>query len=167
MGQQQLLLLVLGVVLVGLAVAVGIQAFGEQTRRADMDLVVDKAVDLAARLIAWEQTPRALGGGGNDDDLGTTVGLADLGVTTNGTAICSYAQNNGSTRGDNCLITPYGEFHVARGRTSWMQRGGIGYIHAISRYERRTFRVQIIRDNGGLHTNLDDIVNGRDALPMP
>lgn len=157
----------LGTVLVGLAVMGGIQAFNENKRKADLDLVVDKAVDLAARLIAWEQTPRALSGGGNDDDLGSTVDLADLGVSTNGTPICSYAQGGSNTRGDNCLITPYGEFHIARGRTAGMQPGGIGYIHAISRYNRRTFRVQIIRNNGGLHTNLDDIVNGRDALPMP
>ena len=35
MGQQQLLLLVLGIVIVGLAVVVGIQAFGENQKKAN------------------------------------------------------------------------------------------------------------------------------------
>ena len=37
MGQQQLLLLVLGIVIVGLAVVVGIQAFSENQRKANAD----------------------------------------------------------------------------------------------------------------------------------
>lgn len=170
MGQQQLLLLVLGIVLVGLAVVGGITLFAERQKTTNQDLVVGKAVELAGLLIAWKQTPGALGGGGGTAGLGTEVDLAHLGVHTNGTAICDYASGGrtGNTQGDNCLITPYGEFHVARGRQSWMHPNGIGYIHAISRNGTRTYRVQIISDNGGsLYTRLDDIPNGRAALPTP
>ena len=63
MGQQQLLLLVLGVVVVGLAVVGGIQAFGEQMRKAAQDQAVAEVARLGTLMIAWKQTPQALGGG--------------------------------------------------------------------------------------------------------
>src|SRR5690554_5459445 len=44
MGQQQLLLLVLGIVIVGLAVVVGIQAFGENQKKANSDAPANAGV---------------------------------------------------------------------------------------------------------------------------
>lgn len=63
MGQQQLILLVLGVVIVGLAVVVGIQFFGSQKRQADLDLVQTEAVRLATSAGAWRESPTIQGGG--------------------------------------------------------------------------------------------------------
>ncbi|MEM6784111.1 MAG: hypothetical protein AAF624_10320 [Bacteroidota bacterium] len=168
MGQQQILLLVLSIVIVGLAVANGIMAFEENKRKQDMDLVAYKAVEIAGDIIAWKKKPGALAGGAEAIDLGAELDLAQLGYVTNGTAICSYAQNVSHTRGDNCLITEYGEFHIARGGgRSWMHPNAIGYVHAISRYNKHTYRVQVIASEGQLYTNLDDFTNGREALPMP
>jgi len=70
MGQQQLLLLVLSVVLVGLAVAVGIQAVAEGKDRARRDLRMNKITEVATRIQAWSRTPAAMGGG-------TTTGGVD------------------------------------------------------------------------------------------
>ena len=47
MGQQQLLLLVLGIVIVGLAVVVGIQAFSENQKQANADQMVNDAIRIA------------------------------------------------------------------------------------------------------------------------
>ena len=44
MGQQQLLLLVLGIVIVGLAVVVGIQAFSENQKQSNADMMVNDAI---------------------------------------------------------------------------------------------------------------------------
>jgi hypothetical protein len=63
LGQQQLLLLVLGVVIVGLAVVVGVQAFGESRERSRLDQRMAGLTDVATRVQAWSQTPSVMGGG--------------------------------------------------------------------------------------------------------
>jgi len=63
MGQQQLLLLVLGVVIVGLAVVVGIASMRENQNKARTDVATAKAIEVVARMQAWVKTPVALGGG--------------------------------------------------------------------------------------------------------
>ena len=68
MGQQQLLLLVLGIVIVGLAVVVGIQAFGENQKKANADALVNDAIRIASDAQAWKLKPQAFGGGANGDD---------------------------------------------------------------------------------------------------
>lgn len=62
MGQQQLLLLVLGIVIVGLAVVSGITAFRENQRKARFDAAMERIVDVAAKIQMWKMTPGALGG---------------------------------------------------------------------------------------------------------
>ena len=54
MGQQQLLLLVLGIVIVGLAVVVGIQAFSENQKKANSDALVNDAIRIASDAQAWK-----------------------------------------------------------------------------------------------------------------
>ena len=63
MGQQQLLLLVLGIVIVGLAVTVGIQAFGENQRKSRQDQTQAFMVEIGTRAQAWKLTHPAMGGG--------------------------------------------------------------------------------------------------------
>lgn len=63
MGQQQLLLLVLGIVIVGLAVVVGIQAFSENQKQANADQMVNDAIRIASDAQAWKLKPSAFGGG--------------------------------------------------------------------------------------------------------
>lgn len=63
MGQQQLLLLVLGIVIVGLAVVVGIQAFSENQKKANADALVNDAIRIASDAQAWKLKPTAFGGG--------------------------------------------------------------------------------------------------------
>ncbi len=63
MGQQQLLLLVLGIVIVGLAVVVGIQAFSENQKQANADQMVNDSIRIASDAQAWKLKPSAFGGG--------------------------------------------------------------------------------------------------------
>ncbi|MEM1054630.1 MAG: hypothetical protein AAGI52_03815 [Bacteroidota bacterium] len=66
MGQQQLLLLVLGVIIVALAVLVGIFAFSENRRESAKDELVTATTRIASDAIAWSFSAAALGGGGGD-----------------------------------------------------------------------------------------------------
>lgn len=62
MGQQQLLLLVLGIVIVGLAVVVGINAFGENAKKSNADACVTDALRIASDAQAWDLKPGQFGG---------------------------------------------------------------------------------------------------------
>ena len=84
MGQQQLLLLVLGIVIVGLAVVVGIQAFSENQQKANLDALVNDGVRLASDLQAWSLKPAAFGGPPADaEDAWTLATFDNLGYATN------------------------------------------------------------------------------------
>ncbi len=81
MGQQQLLLLVLGIVIVGLAVVVGIQAFSENAKKANADALVNDAIRISSDLQAWKLKPTAFGGGAGETDWGT-VDFDQIGYKT-------------------------------------------------------------------------------------
>ena len=65
MGQQQLLLIVLGVIIVGIAVVVGINVFTASSASANSDAVVSDCTNLASMAQQYYRKPEALGGGGN------------------------------------------------------------------------------------------------------
>lgn len=98
MGQQQLLLLVLGIVIVGLAVVVGIQAFSENMKKANSDALVNDAIRIASDLQAWKLKPAAFGGGASGDwstaDF-TKLGYDVLTAADDGCAIGDYQNMNG------------------------------------------------------------------------
>jgi len=65
MGQQQLLLIVLGVIIVGVAVVVGINLFNANAEESAKDSIASEGVSLAAMAQQFYKKPVALGGGGN------------------------------------------------------------------------------------------------------
>ena len=62
MGQQQLILLVLGIVLVGLAVVAGIGAFAEGRRKATIDTLLYESRVVMTDVEAYYAKPTAMGG---------------------------------------------------------------------------------------------------------
>ena len=64
MGQQQLLLIILGLILVGIAVAVGITMFKDNAVSANRDSVTNDLANLASRARQYYRRPKASGGGG-------------------------------------------------------------------------------------------------------
>ena len=64
MGQQQLLLIVLGVILVGIAVIVGINMFSASSTSSNRDSVISDLTNLAASSQLYYRKPVPLGGGG-------------------------------------------------------------------------------------------------------
>lgn len=94
MGQQQLLLLVLGIVIVGIAVVAGIQAFSEGKAKAQQDAAVTDAMRIISDTQAWKLKPQAFGGGDDNSLSFENVNLKALGypVATSGSA---YITTNG------------------------------------------------------------------------
>ncbi|MEL7362040.1 MAG: hypothetical protein AAFN13_08200 [Bacteroidota bacterium] len=96
MGQQQLLLLVLGIVIVGLAVASGIEAFAENDRKAKQDRFISEAVGIAAEIVTWQQKPTAMGGNGEGNDL-SAISLQALGRAETRSA-ANYSRHDSDER---------------------------------------------------------------------
>jgi len=65
MGQQQLLLIVLGVIIVGIAVVVGINVFTASASSSNRDAITADLTNLSAMAQQYYRKPTALGGGGN------------------------------------------------------------------------------------------------------
>ena len=66
MGQQQLLLIVLGTIIVGVAVVVGINMFGQGAVNAERDALLQDVNAIASNAAAYWRKPAALGGGARD-----------------------------------------------------------------------------------------------------
>ncbi len=71
MGQQQLLLIILGVIIVGVAIAVGISMFSSQSVKSNQDAILSDLANLAADGYQYKIRPTSMGGGN-----GTYVGYA-------------------------------------------------------------------------------------------
>lgn len=102
MGQQQLLLLVLGTVIVGLGVVAGIDAFNTNQKSANQDALVNDAVSVASDAQAWMQKPEPYGGAGSSgnwsnfdfDAVGYETDGNNRYVTQNGTLEVDANQND-------------------------------------------------------------------------
>ena len=120
MGQQQLLLLVLGIVIVGLSVVVGIQAFSENQKKSNADALVNDAIRIASDAQAWKLKPSAFGGGASasnwtsldfgqigykvgDNSLTTATAEADQYENLNG--VFDLAMDAGSLQQSNSSAT--------------------------------------------------------------
>lgn len=65
MGTHQLLIVILGIIMVGLAVFLAVGIGGSFTQDANADALVVDCMRIAAGSQQWYQKPRILGGGGN------------------------------------------------------------------------------------------------------
>ncbi len=115
MGQQQLLLLVLGIVIVGLAVVVGISAFSENRIKASADALVADGLRIASDVQAWALKPKQLGeGGGKSDALSSLLesgGLQLLGYPSGGEEgipVSIYSNPNGTFFLDSACMSMLG-----------------------------------------------------------
>ena len=64
MGQQQLLLIILGVIIVGIAIAVGISMFSSGAVQANKDAIINDLKNLSANAYQFRIRPVTIGGGG-------------------------------------------------------------------------------------------------------
>ncbi len=101
MGTQQLLLIVLGVIIVGIAVVVGINIFGTNAEQANKDAITQDCLRLASAAQGFYRKPTMLGGGNNSFN-GITLedcGMAADGSNVNGTYTVTGAADAFSVTG--------------------------------------------------------------------
>lgn len=64
MGQQQLILIMLGVIIIGVAIAVGISLFTGTSVKANRDAIINDLMNIAQYANRYRLRPEPLGGGG-------------------------------------------------------------------------------------------------------
>src|SRR5512147_2210861 len=65
MGQQQLLLIILGVIIVGIAIAVGLSLFAANSVQANKDAIINDVNNIAANAYQFFIRPISMAGGGS------------------------------------------------------------------------------------------------------
>ena len=97
MGQQQLLLIVLGVIIVGIAIVVGINLFNANAISSNRDAIISDLNNLGAQAQQYYQKPTSMGGGGGAFDAtnGATAAWA-IPSTLVTTANAGYALTSGA-----------------------------------------------------------------------
>jgi flagellar basal body-associated protein FliL len=96
MGQQQLLLIILGVIIVGIAIAVGLSLFAANSIQANKDAMINDINNIAANAYQYRIRTTSMGGG-NNSYVGYAVPLK-LSANANATYV---AVNTATT----CTIT--------------------------------------------------------------
>jgi len=82
MGTQQILLIVLSVIIVGVAIAVGISMFNSQAYNANKTAIASDAQAFAAQVLQYWKTPESQGGaGGNGANMSVENVTNYLGLT--------------------------------------------------------------------------------------
>lgn len=115
MGQQQLLLIVLGVIIVGVAVVAGMGMFNAGAEEAMKDEIVSQCMNIGANAQQYYKKPKAMGGGGGsfvgysiparmtatanagvigDDGIPTTAGYTASAGTGTGITITGTPNNS-------------------------------------------------------------------------
>jgi len=103
MGQQQLLLIVLSTIIVGISIAVGINMVTSSSGQANFDAVMQDLITVGERAREWYRKPALMGGGGGSfADITNTTAMTDLlgwpGTNENGTYTVSTAGSGTSVQ---------------------------------------------------------------------
>lgn len=121
MGQQQLLLLVMGVIVVGVAVMAGIYAFQEKSRQMIADNLINRNLEIANAAVFYKTKMDPFNGGNMsyaklaDDGLGTlrievATNYGTFGITaaTENTLEITGVSIRDNTIGARTYVTGYG-----------------------------------------------------------
>ena len=117
MGQQQLLLLAIGTIIVGMAVVTGIVAFQQKMRQMEMDHIVNRNLTIASAAALWK-TKKDPYDGGNASYSGLAVnGLVRLNLEVDtGRALFEITQANGN----GLIITGVSTKYPEIGARTWV-----------------------------------------------
>lgn len=64
MGQQQLLMIILAIIIVGLAIAVSVQLFRSNAVESKRDILIEETTSLGTMAFQYYKKPKEMGGGG-------------------------------------------------------------------------------------------------------
>lgn len=115
MGQTQLLMIVLAVIIVGIAVAVGISQLGESALAANKDALSLDCQTVVSKAQGWYRKPVSLGGGGSSF-TGFTLAKSGTGATNANGSIAVVAAS-----GDDFTVKCTGNENVSSGAAVFVQ----------------------------------------------
>ena len=141
MGQQQILLILLSVVIVSVAIATGITVFNERTKIANRNAIIQDMYNIASLAIAYHRTPAIQGGGGGTWDVENFYRFAGYPLTRNGKRI--------QTENGQILVQ-----EIARGRLRIN-----GYGSQIGFDEENAIRARLILSGSGIDDMTFTILN--------
>ncbi|MBN1326603.1 MAG: hypothetical protein JW996_01505 [Candidatus Cloacimonetes bacterium] len=96
MGTQQILLIVLSVIIVGIAVAVGITMFNQQAFNSNRNACIADLNNFASQAMAFYKTPTSHGGHGNAATAPNEANLIEwIGFTDGTTGTNDFKTGNG------------------------------------------------------------------------
>ncbi len=113
MGQTQILMIVLSVIIVGISVAVGISQFGETAVSANQDAVVFECRRIMEVAHHWYRRPTSMGGGGRSFN-----GLTLTELNTSGENDIGFYNLGGS--GDDLTIIGEGKEQDSDGNVAYV-----------------------------------------------
>jgi len=82
MGQQQLLLLIIGVILVGIATIAGFEAIQRHIRQDEADGLLDRGLSIATYAVSWKSRNDPFAGGAQSYEGLATNGMGTLALDT-------------------------------------------------------------------------------------
>lgn len=155
MGQQQLLLLVLATVIVGLATVAGIEAFEQGERRATQDALTQRAVSIGTDILAAHQTPSQFGGIDLENEPDDDVITAAAGLRATGQYGGSGISAEGA--GDSAVCDIDGDtntalVHCGSGGDSGSPRGLVVTVRVDPNLEEGEEKVEVSEVNTGVDT---------------
>lgn len=92
MGQQQLLLIVLGLIIVGIAIAISISLFRANAIEGKRDILIEETTSLGLMALQYYKKPEILGGG-NRSFLGWSI-PSQMEQTVNGNFMTASIQDD-------------------------------------------------------------------------
>jgi hypothetical protein len=120
-GQQQLLLLAIGTIIVGMAVVTGIVAFQQKMRQMEMDHLVNRNLRIASAAAMWKTQKDPYHGGNASYSGLATNGLARLNLEVDtGRATFEITQADGNA----LVITGVSTVYPELGARTWVN----GYL---------------------------------------
>ncbi len=116
MGTQQILMIVLSVIIVGIAVGVGITMFQNQAKTSNRQALLGDLRNFSSNAIAFYKIPSSMGGGGNG-----TPGF--LGNSGNGSELKMYL---GFDADDNTFSNENGTYRLESPTATQVKITGVG-----------------------------------------
>jgi len=134
MGQQQLLLVILVTIIVGVATVVAINVFGTSAKNANLDAVRQDVLTIGSQAQGWYMKPTMMnGGGGSFTGLNfTTLGFGYSKAIDSPTAPLDVSNANGeykldASAGDSLKITATPVQAKDSTITAWVKAGNIRF----------------------------------------
>jgi len=119
MGTQQILMIILSVVIVGTAIAIGIQMFDTQLENNTRQTLAAELMTYASEAQSWYRLPFILGGGGNGwEKVGTTPLTANTVANSIGRYITRTSTPTGLYNNDAKFSNLHGDFTIVTSGSS-------------------------------------------------